>query len=186
MSNDKQSARGNDNIQVAGNNNYVGNGLNLIILQPRILTHSLVHELLDVVYSLPPSEDDSYSLQDPVQIRAKLRFNNAPRYTSVIDNHVDDYVRVDEVMKDYPNSEDIVKKLRDMFLDVADFDEEKNLRVGDGDSQLDSIKSSLCDTIVADSRFDASKHPIEKIEQFCIALIAYGISKCKILETPAV
>ena len=69
---------------------------------------------------------------------------------------------------------------------MDDFDEEKNLRVGDGDSQLDSIKSSLCDMIVADSRFDASKHPIEKIEQFCIALIAYGISKCKILETPAV
>lgn len=185
MSNDKQSARGNDNTQVVGNNNYVNTTM-LVMSQRRILTHSLIHELLDVVYLLPSSEDDSYSLQDPVQIRAKLHFNNAPRYTSVIDNHVDDYVRVDEVMKDYPNSEDIVKKLRDMFLKVADFDEEGNLCVGDGDLQLDSIKSSLFDTIVTDSRFDAGKHPAEKIEQFCIALIAYGISKCKILEAPAV
>lgn len=175
---------GNDNIQVAGNHNYVN--ATLVMPQRRILTHSLIHELLDVVYSLPSPKDDSYSLQNPVQIRTKLRFNNAPKYISVIDNHVDDYVRLDEVMKDYPNSEDIVKKLRDLFLKVADFDGEGNLCVGDGDSQLDSIKSSLFDTIVADSRFDASEHPVEKIEQFCIALIAYGVSKCKILETPAV
>lgn len=184
MSNNKQSARGSDNIQIAGNNNCVTNMV--MMPQQQILTHSLIHELLDVFYSLPSSEDDSYSLQDPVQIHKKLTFNNAPRYKSIIDNHVDDYIRVDEVMKDYPNSEDIVKKLRDMFLKVADFNEGGDLCVGDGDLQLDNIKSSLVGTILADSKFDENKHPIEKIEHFCIALIAYGISKCKILETPAV
>ena len=156
----------------------------MMLSLPQALSHSLVHDLLDIVYSLPSSGDDSYSLQDPAQIRAKLRFNNAIRYMSIIDNHVDDYVRVDEVMKDYPNSEDIVKKLRDMFLKVADFDDEGNLCVGDGDAQLDSIKDGLYNTIINDAKFDADRHPIEKIEQFCIALIAYGVSKCKILETP--
>lgn len=87
-------------------------------------------------------------------------------------------------MKDYPDSEDIVKKLRDMFLKVADFDERGNPCVGNGDVQLDNIKESLFETIISDSKFDPDKYPTEKIEQFCIGLIAYGVSKCKILESP--
>ncbi|WP_367248327.1 hypothetical protein [Trueperella pyogenes] len=109
MPNEKQFIRGDGNYQVAGDNNNVG--ITTYVIQPQqTLTHSLIHDLLDVVYSLPPSTDNSYSLRNPAQIHTKLRFNNAPRYTSIIDNHVDDYVRVDEVMKDYANSEDIVKK----------------------------------------------------------------------------
>ena len=176
MAGNRQSIRGADNTQIIGNGNYVNSSL--VLLQHRALTHSLIHDLLDIVYALPSSTDDSYSLKSPAQIHAKLRFNNARRYVSTIDNHVD------EVMKDYPNSEDIVKKLRDMFLRVADFDDEGSLRVGDGDAQLDRIKDDLYNTIVNDSKFDADKHPVEKVEQFCIALIAYGVSKCKILETP--
>lgn len=181
MTSNRQTIRGNDNIQILGDNNLVNP---TVILRRRALTHSFIHDLLDIVYSLPSSKDDSYSLQKPAQIRKKLRFNNAYRYMAVIDNHVDDYVRVDEVMKDYPNSEDIVKKLRDMFIAVADFDDEGTPCVGDGDAQLDRIKGNLYDTIVNDANFDAVNHPAEKIEQFCIALIAYGVSKCKILETP--
>lgn len=182
MTGSGHTIKGSDNTQVIGDGNLINS--TIMLSMQRTLPHSLIHDLLDIVYSLPPSEDDSYSLQDPAQIRAKLRFNNALRYMSIIDNHVDDYVRVDEVMKSYPNSEDIVKKLRDMFLKVVDFDDEGNPCVGDGDTQLDSIKDGLYNTIINDAKFDANKHPVEKIEQFCIALIAYGVSKCKILETP--
>lgn len=181
MTDNRQTVIGNDNIQVHGDGNLVNP---TVILQRPTLTHSFIHELLDFVYSLPPSQDDSYSLTRPVQIREKLRFNNVRRYMAIIDNHVDDYVRVDEVMKDYPNSEDIVKKLRDMFLGVASFDDEGTPCVGDGDAQLERIKDNLYKTIVNDSNFNADNYPAEKIEQFCIALIAYGVSKCKILKSP--
>lgn len=183
MSGSRQSIKGTDNTQIIGNNNVVNP--TMVLPLPQTLPHSLVYDLLGIVHSLPPSGDDSYSLKYPAETRAKLRFNNVIRYMSIIDNHVGDYVRVREVMKDYPNSEDIVKKLRDMFLKVADFDDEDNLCVGDGDAQLDSIEDDLYNTIINDAKFDANRHPIEKIEQFCIALIAYGVSKCKILlDTP--
>lgn len=97
MTSNRQIARGNDNIQILGDNNLVNP---TVLLQRRTLTHSFIHDLLDIVYSLPSSKDDSYSLQNPAQIHEKLRFNNAYRYMAIIDNHVDDYVRVDEVMKD--------------------------------------------------------------------------------------
>lgn len=182
MASKQQSIEGNNNkgnIQIDGDNNSV-------MIQPQpVLTHSLVHELLDIVYALPSSQDNSFPLKDPVQMHAKLRFNKAHRYRAIIDNHADDYARVDEVMKDYPNSEDIVKKLHDMFLGVAMCDGVSgDLIVGDGDAQLDYIKNELRDTICNDAHFDADKYPLEKIEQFCIALVACGVSKCKILVVP--
>ena len=180
----KQSAKGNDNVQIIGSNNVVAGSV-LVMSEIQPLTHSLVHELLDVVYSQPSPKSSDYSLRNPAQIHEKLRFNNATKYISIIDNHSDDYVRVGDVMKDYPNSEDIVKRLRDMFLDVVDnFDDNGNPCVGDGNAQLDSIKEKLVRMIIADANFNADNHVSEQIDQFCIALIAYGISKCKILETP--
>lgn len=183
MSGDHATALGNSNVQALGNNNVIGSTI-IFQASTAALTHSFIHDLLDIVYSLPESPDDSYSLQGPAPMRDKLKFNNAYRYMRIIDNHAEDFARVDEVMKDYPNSEDIVKKLRDLFLSVAVVDEEGNPCVGDGDAQLDKIKQQLIVTITTDSQFDAAAHPLEKIEQFCIALIAYGVSKCKILETP--
>lgn len=183
MNGNRVTARGDGNLQTIGDGNFIGN---TVIVQPvqASLTHSFIHDLLDVVYSLPESPDDTYSLQTPAPMHDKLKFNNAHRYLRIIDNHAEDYARVDEVMKDYANSEDIVKKLRDMFLAVAVIDVEDNPCVGDGDAQLDQIKEQLATIITSDAQFDATAHPLEKIEQFCIALIAYGVSKCKILETP--
>lgn len=182
MTVDRQSIKGSNNTQIIGNNNL----FNPTILAPTppLLTHSFIHELLDVVYSLPSSRDDTYALQQPAQMRVKMKFNHAVRYMAIVENHVDDYVRLDEVMKDYPNSEHIVKKLRDMFITVEARDEDGYPIVGDGDAQLDCIKHELFNLIINDSKFDAEIYPREIIEQFCIALIAYGISKCKILETP--
>ena len=178
----RQAIEGSGNIQVSGNNNCVVK--NYYSMSGSVLTHSFIHDLLDIVYSLPPSDDDSYSLRQPARMHSKLEFNRAQRYMEIIDNHADDYARVDEVMKDYPNSEDIVKKLRDMFIDAKHKPGENGLPAASGDQQLDEIKSELFSLIVTDSKFDADAYCLEKIEQFCVALIAYGISKCKILETP--
>lgn len=189
MLNNTQSATGNGNIQINGNHDTVNysqtiNCYSSADMRPHRLNHSYIHELLDIVNSSFSSENNEYSLQNPVQIHEKLRFNNAPRYKLYIDNHVENYIRVDEVMKNYSNSESIVMTLHDMFIDVANLDEKGHPRIGDGDSQLNRIKDSIKNRIINDPKFDANKYYDEDIDQFCIALIAYGISKCKILKTP--
>ena len=181
MANDKQTAVGSHNIQVDGNYNIIAD--RLIVPGQRPLTHSLIYDLLDCVDL--NSKNTNYSLQDPVPMKDKLRFNNAMKYIHIIDNHSDDYAQVDLVMKDYPDSEKIIKHLRDMFLDVAEFDKDGTPCVSNGDNQLDSIKKNLKETIAFDPHFDKDKYADEQIEQFCIALIACGVSKCKILEKPA-
>lgn len=183
MANNRQLAIGEGNIQIDGNSNIVDS---TIVFQTARspLTHSLIHDLLGIVCALPDPQKVDYSLRRPAQLHDKLRFNNAAKYMQVIDNHVSDLVRVDEAMKSFPDSESIVVKLRDMFLDVADFDDDCCPCVGNGDAQLDQIKARLLHLITHDAKFDADSYPLEQIERFCIALIAHGVSKCKILETP--
>ena len=189
MLNSTQSATGNENTQINGDHDTVSynqtiNYYSTADMCPHRLTHSYIHELLDIVNSSLPSENDEYSLQDPAQIHEKLRFNNALHHKMFIDEHAYDYAQVDRAMKDYPNSEDIVRRLRDLYLEVANRDEDGNLSIGDGNSQLRKIEEILRDTIIHDSKFDADKIHSETIDRFCIALTTYGISKCKILETP--
>lgn len=148
MLNSTQSATGNGNIQINGNHDTVNysqtiNCYSSADMRPHRLTHSYIHELLDIVNSSFSSDNNEYSLQNPVQIHEKLRFNNAPRYKLYIDNHVENYIRVDEVMKNYSNSESIVMALHDMFIDVANLDEKGHPCVGDGDSQLNRIKDYI-------------------------------------------
>ena len=87
MANDKQTAIGSHNIQVDGNNNIIVDSL--IVSGQRPLTHSLIYDLLGIVYL--NSKSTNYSLQDPVPMKDKLRFNNAMKYIHIIDNHSDDY-----------------------------------------------------------------------------------------------
>lgn len=176
----RQTARGNCNFQIVGDNNIT----NFIGARQVSLTHSLIYELLGFIYSAPSPTNDDYSLKDTAEMHDKLRYNNAQRYISIIDNHADDYARLCDVIKDYPNSEDIVKKLRDLFLKVAKIGDDGELVVADGDLQLDQIMEKLISLIIADAHYDAEVYPIEKVEQFCIALVAYGVSVCKILLRP--
>lgn len=182
MASTRQLAKGDGNIQVDGNGNIVASTIVLPSVH-RPLTHSLIHDLLGLFNALPVPLEGDYPLRPPVQMNDKLRFNGAVKYTQIIDSNFVDYARVDEVMKTFPDSERIVRKLRTMFLNVASYDED-GLCVGDGDSKLDAIKEGLIETIIYDSKFKAEDYTVELIEQFCIALIAYGVSKCKILEAP--
>ncbi|VDN34280.1 unnamed protein product [Cylicostephanus goldi] len=183
--NNHLSAGGDGNAQVVGDNNTVTNNIT-IIMSEAFLPPSLVRDLLDVVHSLPKSSNTQYSLEMPALMQNKLKFNNAPRYMRRIKNHSNDYACVDEVMKDYANSETIITTLHDMFIDVASLDDDGNLRVDNGDEQLQQMEDELFKIIVQDSRSREKEYPQEKIRHFCIALIACGISKCEILLKPSV
>lgn len=71
------------------------------------LTHSVVHDLLALVYNGPLQADSELSLDAPIRMNEKLRFNNASKYMNVIRNHSGDYAMVREAMKEFPDSEKI-------------------------------------------------------------------------------
>lgn len=47
------------------------------------LTHSVVHDLLALVYNGPLCAESELSLDTPISMNEKLRFNNANKYMNV-------------------------------------------------------------------------------------------------------
>ena len=166
-------------IQIVGDNN----SCSLVLPAPR-LTHSLIQELLDIVYYSANTNKTSFSLKDPAEMHQKLSFNNAKRWIEKIDNRADDYSKVDSEIKEYPDSEKIIKELYDKFINVSQRDEDGCMMVGDGDAQLDEINEELRQLIINDERYNPYKHTVEDVNAFSIALIACGVSRCKILLNP--
>lgn len=148
------------------------------------LTHSVVHDLLALVYNGPLCADSELSLDAPIGINEKLRFNNASKYMNVIRNHSGDYAMVRDAIREFPDSEKIIKKLGDLFYDVAEYDDNGELVVGNGDAQLDAIKERLVDSLLHDMDYDAHTHSLEDVESFCIALVTCGVARCIVLVKP--
>lgn len=185
MAGDKQLAKGDNNTQIIGNGNIKADQLAFIVQAERPLTQTVAYSLLQIVYDASQAPESEFTFEDPALMQEKLRFNNAPKYRAYIDNHSADYACVSEVMKDFNDSQLIIRKLRDEFIRVTSkFDENGNPLVGNGDEQLERIKAKLIEEITDDPRFDASKYPTELVEGFCIGLIACGVQKCKILVRP--
>lgn len=168
--------------QIVGDNNI--QNIKVLLGGREGLTHSVVHDLLALVYNGPLCAESELSLDTPVGINEKLQFNNANKYMNVIRNHSGDYAMVRDAIGEFPDSEKIIKKLGDLFYDVADYDDGGELIVGNGDAQLDAIKERLVDALVHDMDYDAHTHSTEDVESFCIALVACGVSRCIVLVKP--
>lgn len=172
-----------------GNGQIIGDGnvQNIMMMFDdgrKELPHSIVHDLLVMVYDGLASPRTNFSLSIPVAINTKLRFNNAKKYIRYFQNHADDFLMVESAIREFPDSEKIVKKLGDLFVEVSEVDEEGTFVVGDGDVQLGGIQERLVETILGDARYDPMAYPMEDIESFCIALLAYGVSRCVVLVRP--
>lgn len=177
------AATGMANTQFVGDNNQQISNTQIFLGQ-HSLTHSVVHDLLSFVYDNAGATAPELKLENPVALNPKLLFNNAPKYVHMISQCSEDFALVDSAMHGFPDSEKIIKKLRLLFLDVAKYDENAQLVISDGDSQLDAIKGKLAEIIQADLKYDPIKYPTEDIERFCVALIACGVSKCIVLMKP--
>ena len=168
--------------QIVGDNNI--QNIKVLLGGREGLTHSVVHDLLALVYNGPLCAESELSLDTPVGINEKLQFNNANKYMNVIRNHSGDYAMVRDAIREFPDSEKIIKKLGDLFYDVDDYDDGGELIVGNADAQLDAIKERLVDALVHDMDYDAHTHSTEDVESFCIALVACGVSRCIVLVKP--
>lgn len=176
------SSFGTGTGQIVGDNNI--KNIKVLLGGREGLTHSVVHDLLALVYNGPLCAESELSLDTPVGMNEKLQFNNANKYMNVIRNHSGDYAMVRDAIREFPDSEKIIKKLGDLFYDVADYDDGGELIVGNGDAQLDAIKERLVDALVHDMDYDARTHSTEDVESFCIALVACGVSRCIVLVKP--
>ena len=179
-----QSTTGDNAIQVRGNNNTINSTTTNIDMTHKPLTKSHMHRILKLLMDSSKTNEGDYSLNPPAPLERKLIYNQAPRYVNIIANHAEDYARLDDVLKDFPDSEVIIQRMNDFFIEVAEVQSDGSLCVGNGDAQLKSIETTIYALVVNDASFDANAVPEENIRQFCVALLAVAISKCRVLINP--
>lgn len=178
------SLEGIANSSIVGNHNVVNANVTFESALPK-LTHSKVNELLKLIYNSKVPAQSEYSLKCPIGITQKTEFNRAYRYRMHFDLCADIYIKIDEVMKDFLDGEKIDKKLALMYQREV-LIKDGRPAVGDGDSQLNKIYDELRKLIVNDVHFDVNEYSDEELDFFCVGLIAYGVSKCKILIAPEI
>ena len=183
-----QSAIGKVATNITGDSNsYDSHDIN--IYQPvssgphRPLTKTLMYKLLQIMISSTEPTGD-FPLTPPPPIEKKLIYNHAPRYLNIINEYSENYARLDSVIKEFPDSEAIIQRLNKMFVNVADVRDDGKLCVGNGDAQLKLIENEIYNMIVNDAGFQADEVPEEIINQFCVALIAVAVAKCRVLLRP--
>lgn len=148
------------------------------------LDKSIVFDLLKLAMALDMPTSDEYPLDPPADFYIKLDYNNAPKYKSIFPIYHDDYARIEEVMKEFFDTQALIKKLQRQFIDEAYKRGDTPENITDGDIILDSIISELCTLVKNDSSYDPEIIKSEHIEQFCTGLVQYGIMRCKILVNP--
>lgn len=177
--------KGNDNTQICGDRNNIYSLTNVYNFPDNThpLSKSTIYELLRAFMNSQDAPVSDYSLQIPAEMNEKLLFNEAPIHADVYENHSDDFACISVVIDDFPDSEKIVCKLRDIFLRYVPRAGAQRLHEN-GDKCLDCIEREVQDVIQKDKDFNPQSYPIEELERFSIALVAYGVSKCKVLENP--
>lgn len=185
MSANRQIAAGQNSIQIQGDHNTVVEG-DLFLSQKGAgsLTKSEIHRLLRLVQGDAPASRGKGRLAVPAEMKQKLLFNDAPKYIHKFKNHSVTYQRLQEVARGFASNEDIVEMLADFYYDVVEYGPEGDVIVGDGDSRLDAVKEHLHDLLTHDASFDANEFSEEKLNQFLVALLQYGVSLCRVLENP--
>ncbi|WP_130851161.1 hypothetical protein [Lactiplantibacillus mudanjiangensis] len=144
-------------------------------------------EMFDMLKSFMNSDlADSIELinTNPAEFNRKLVYNHVIKYRYKFQVVVNDQFRVGQIIEeDLTNSEPIVKKLSLMFYDVAIYEDDQ-ITTGNGDKQLEEIQKKLEEVITCDPRIIESDITSEKITTFALALMAYGVMKCKVLLNP--
>lgn len=176
----KQLMHGNDNIQQNGDNNRVANyyGYN-----SGELTESEIYELLEIFVTSDIPGNVDFSNISPAKFREKLLYNNVSKYKFIFDEYFEEQSTISNISEDFPDSEPIMRKLRTLFYNEAEF-RNHALVVGNGDKQLDAIYKKISESITHDPRFNNANIKELKTEAFVYGLMSYGILKCKILKNP--
>jgi hypothetical protein len=150
------------------------------------LTENEVFDLLKLFMdnvTNPTSLMDTSTL--PAKLDTKLIFNNAKRHKLIFENHSQDQELLNQVIEEnVTNSESIIRSVKDIFIEIANLNDDGKPIVGDGDEQLNSIETKIYNIIVNDRKYSSNMYKNEKIKQFIIALLAYCVSKCQILINP--
>lgn len=174
-----KSFGGNNNINVTGNNNIIGDGNTyveqLVLDEPRFLNKTVLFQFCDIFSSQEFSESSDLELEIPSKFDEKMSYNDLNTYKIIFKECDIYYDDVENILTQFPKREKIIKKINRIYLNIIT--EENRLS---SDSICQKISLRLIEVISQDTR--SSPLEIEDVELAIEALMYYTFTKCKILK----
>lgn len=174
--------KGDNNILINGDNNVVNT---ITIDGHRVLTKTQIYDILVLFTESYPSGPAGVNTSDPAPITEKLVFNRAHKYNILLRGQILNYESLNLILESVPKSELIVDSLHWIYLNSVEIDQTNgDIIVEGGDDKLDVIRETITQRILNHKGRDVDSYSLEQIEAFVLALMLYGIWKCKILANP--
>lgn len=155
------------------------------------LTRSNIYTLLKVVLKSKLLDTtgsfENYSLKEPAELNQKLIYNKAFSFKKIFLDYSIYYDDFEKTIELFENSEKIIIRIHTIFLgkDIANYDNNGNIIVADGDQQLNLIYDRIIEIIKNDPDFKNNESITdEDLVAFVYSLMMYTTSKCKILINP--
>lgn len=174
------------NSQSIGNfsNNNTQN-LYITNIEQRTLIPIVLFKLLENVKKFQSQNDEKFELKKPAKLKEKLQYNNSRTYIRKFSEGINNYVLLEKILKnEFPDSQKVVEKVKDIFFDFTPMDENGEPIVGNGDECLKDMHNEIKERIARDPNFLSSGIDDSDLDKFIIALLQYVVIECQVLLNP--
>ena len=182
----KLTSRGDGNAFAIGDGAVaIAGDVNLTLPAKSRLTPSLAEKLLSEFVRIELPVDFDFSFDLPAPLMEKLNYNNAPVFQDIFNNHQDDYLALEQAIRNFPNSSRVKKRVCDLFYSIRESNRTSDGSYN-GDVVLQEMREVLCNDMAAASNLKVDETIyMETIDGFCISLLEWCVMDCKVLENPS-
>lgn len=128
-------------------------------------------------------EYGEYSIEVNANWDEKLNFNNVSTYRDIFDNYASSYDEVEEILKDIPKREKMIRKIFNFYKKV---EKGQDVSCYDGDTVLSMVFDEIKELVnQINNTLDLEKSLIdEDIDEAIYCIMFYVFTKCKLLRIP--
>jgi hypothetical protein len=166
---------GDGSINIAGNNNTAN------ILQYEEFQRSLLYEVCLAIKeaNIPLNEDDDFSTKMNSDWLEKLEYNRVKIYAEIFQQESYAFDQLEEVIKTFPNSVGMIRKVRHIYLFV---EKDREVASEDGDYVLERVFEKLAKLVDESNRPVEKQMPLEEKERYIKLVMFYVFTRCQLLK----
>lgn len=164
-----------------GSINIAGDGNTASILQYEVFQRTWLYDVCLAIKeaNMPLDDDDNFSIKMNSDWLEKLEYNQVNIYAEIFQQESYTFDQLEEVIKSFPNSVEMIRKVRHVYLFV---EKERESKSEDGDFVLEQVFKQLCQLVDESHRPLEKQMPLEEKERYIKLVMFYVFTRCQLLK----